>query len=148
MPIPSNHKAPEIIEISRALAEEKTTCRFIVKRYVALAEEEGFEPSRRFWRLRDFQSRALDQARRLLQIVNRGHYIMCSGQKQCVRKNLTMAITKRKPPRPCPGAAAFSLKGMDSQAAYSARVTKVHTVSLVSMMIRFWTLGLISSGRV
>ena len=33
-----------------------------------LAEKEGFEPSIRFCRIRDFQSRALDQARRLLHI--------------------------------------------------------------------------------
>ena len=31
-----------------------------------LAEKEGFEPSKPFWGLHDFQSCALDQARRLL----------------------------------------------------------------------------------
>lgn len=34
-----------------------------------LAEKEGFEPSRPFWGLHDFQSCALDQATRLLQIL-------------------------------------------------------------------------------
>ena len=35
-------------------------------REVFLAEKEGFEPSKPFWGLHDFQSCALDQARRLL----------------------------------------------------------------------------------
>ena len=34
---------------------------------IFLAEKERFEPSKRFWRLHDFQSCALDQTRRLLQ---------------------------------------------------------------------------------
>ena len=38
--------------------------------YIAyMAEKEGFEPSKPFWGLHDFQSCALDQARRLLQVV-------------------------------------------------------------------------------
>ncbi len=40
--------------------------------YIAnsMAEKEGFEPSKPFWGLRDFQSRALDRTRRLLHIVS------------------------------------------------------------------------------
>ena len=34
-----------------------------------MAEKEGFEPSKPFWGLHDFQSCALDQARRLLHML-------------------------------------------------------------------------------
>ena len=48
----------------------------ICSRPVLLAEKEGFEPSRRVWRLHDFQSCALDRARRLLHAYKLETYIV------------------------------------------------------------------------
>ena len=48
-----------------------------------MAEKEGFEPSRRLWRLHDFQSCALDQTRRLLHITDsiiNGIFLRCPSR--------------------------------------------------------------------
>ena len=72
-----------------------------------VAEKEGFEPSRRFCRLHEFQSCALDQARRLLHLRRKPLY-QIKSKKSSIFFILFLSVKMRDTMQLCPSFLLFA----------------------------------------